>query len=53
MRIDVILPCLNEAAALPWVLLGLVGLHVVTAFVHLLVFRDGVMSRMLPGKAAT
>jgi cytochrome b561 len=40
-------------ATLTWVLLGLVGLHVVTAFVHLLVYRDGVMSRMLPGKAAT
>jgi cytochrome b561 len=43
----------NLHATLTWVLLGLVGLHVVTAFVHLLVYRDGVMSRMLPGKAAT
>jgi cytochrome b561 len=40
-------------AALTWVLLGLVGLHVITAFVHLFVYRDRVMYRMLPGKAAT
>jgi cytochrome b561 len=37
-------------AALTWVLLGLVGLHVVTAFVHLSVYRDRVMYRMLPGE---
>lgn len=37
-------------AALTWVLLGLVGLHVVTAFVHLLVYRDRIMYRMLPGE---
>jgi len=37
-------------AALTWVLLGLVGLHVVTAFVHLCVYRDRVMYRMLPGE---
>ncbi len=34
---------------LVWVLLGLVGLHVAAAFVHLLVYRDRVMQRMLPG----
>jgi cytochrome b561 len=34
---------------LTWVLLVLVGLHVLAAFVHLLVYRDRVMYRMLPG----
>ena len=34
---------------LSWVLLGLIGLHVAAALVHLLVYRDRVMQRMLPG----
>jgi cytochrome b561 len=34
---------------LTWVLLGAVGLHVAAALLHLLVYRDGVMARMLPG----
>lgn len=33
---------------LTWVLLILIGVHVAAAFVHLLVYRDGVMQRMLP-----
>jgi cytochrome b561 len=37
-------------AALTWVLLGLVGLHIITAFVHLFVYRDRVMYRILPGE---
>jgi cytochrome b561 len=36
-----------------WALLVLIGLHVAAAFVHLFVYRDGVMRRMLPGEAAT
>ena len=32
-----------------WALLALIGLHVASAFVHLLHYRDGVMRRMLPG----
>jgi cytochrome b561 len=31
-----------------WALLGLVGLHIVAAFAHLLYYRDGLMQRMLP-----
>lgn len=34
---------------LEWGLLILIGLHVLIALVHLLVYRDRVMSRMLPG----
>jgi cytochrome b561 len=34
---------------LTWALLGLVGLHIAAALVHLLVYRDRVMHRMLPG----
>lgn len=34
-----------------WALLIVVGLHVVTAFVHLFYYRDGVMRRMLPQSA--
>src|SRR5205814_5652720 len=40
-------------ATLTWVLLGLVGLHVVTALVHLFIYRDRVMYRMLPGNPVT
>ena len=32
-----------------WVLLGLVGLHVLAALYHYLIRRDGVLQRMLPG----
>lgn len=35
---------------LTWVLLVLIGIHVAAAFVHLLVYRDGVMRRMLPSR---
>ncbi|HTQ33939.1 MAG TPA: cytochrome b [Stellaceae bacterium] len=32
-----------------WVLIVLVSIHVAAAFLHLFVYRDGVMARMLPG----
>jgi cytochrome b561 len=38
---------------LTWVLLGLIGLHVVAALVHLFIYHDRVMHRMLPGNPAT
>jgi len=31
-----------------WTLLGLIGLHVASALLHLFYYRDGVMRRMLP-----
>ncbi len=31
-----------------WTLLALIGIHVASALAHLLVYRDGVMQRMLP-----
>jgi cytochrome b561 len=31
-----------------WALLALIGLHIATALLHLLYYRDGVMRRMLP-----
>ena len=31
-----------------WALLTLIGVHVASAFLHLLYYRDGVMGRMLP-----
>jgi cytochrome b561 len=34
---------------LTWILLGLIGIHVVAALVHLLVYRDRIVYRMLPG----
>ena len=34
---------------LPWILVGLIAAHVLAAFIHLLVYRDRVMQRMLPG----
>ncbi|HUI95124.1 MAG TPA: cytochrome b/b6 domain-containing protein [Xanthobacteraceae bacterium] len=34
--------------ALTWTLLVVVGLHVVAALVHLFIYRDRVMARMLP-----
>ena len=36
-----------------WALLILIGLHVATALVHLLYYRDSVMRRMLPRALAT
>lgn len=36
-------------AAMIWVLAGLVGLHAAAAFVHLFVYKDRVMQRMLRG----
>ena len=39
-------------ATLTWVLLGLVGIHIAAALVHLFVYRDRVFHRMLPGMAA-
>jgi cytochrome b561 len=36
-------------ATLVWVLLGLIGIHIAAALIHLFVYRDRVMSRMLPG----
>ena len=36
-------------STLTWVLLGLVGVHVLAALVHLFFYRDRVMHRMLPG----
>jgi cytochrome b561 len=34
-----------------WALLVVAGLHIVTLFIHLFYYHDGVMRRMLPGKA--
>lgn len=34
---------------LPWILVGLIAVHVLAAFIHLFVYRDRVMYRMLPG----
>lgn len=36
-------------STLTWVLLGLVAAHALAALVHLFVYRDRVMQRMLPG----
>jgi cytochrome b561 len=33
-----------------WILLGVVGLHVLGALYHRLVLRDGLLTRMLPGR---
>lgn len=35
-------------SALAWILLGALGLHIAAALAHSLLWRDGVMSRMLP-----
>jgi cytochrome b561 len=35
--------------AMEWALLVLVGLHVLAALVHMFIYRDRVMERMLPG----
>src|ERR1700688_973448 len=36
-------------ASLTWVVLGLIGIHVLAALVHLLVYKDRIFYRMLPG----
>ena len=36
---------------LPWILVGLIAVHVLAALVHLFVYRDQVMHRMLPNSA--
>ncbi len=35
--------------AMEWTLLVLIGIHVVAALVHLFIYRDRIMQRMLPG----
>jgi cytochrome b561 len=37
---------------LTWILIGLIGVHIAAALVHLFVYRDRVLHRMLPGTAA-
>jgi cytochrome b561 len=38
----------NLHSALAWILLAALGLHIAAALAHSLIWRDGVMSRMLP-----
>lgn len=38
----------NLHSALTWILLAALGLHIAAALAHGLIWRDGVMSRMLP-----
>jgi cytochrome b561 len=35
--------------AMEWTLLTVVGIHVATAIVHIFIYRDRIMQRMLPG----
>ena len=35
--------------AMGWTLLVLIGIHVATAMVHIFIYRDRIMQRMLPG----
>jgi len=35
--------------AMEWTLLAVIGIHVVAALVHLFIYRDRIMQRMLPG----
>jgi cytochrome b561 len=35
-------------APLTWVLLAVVGLHVISALAHLFIYRDRIMQRMWP-----
>jgi cytochrome b561 len=35
--------------AMEWALLVMIGVHVAAAFVHIFVYRDRIMQRMLPG----
>jgi cytochrome b561 len=36
-------------STLTWVVLGLIGIHILAALVHLVVYRDRIFYRMLPG----
>ena len=38
----------NLHSTLTWLLLAALGLHIAAALAHLLIWRDGVMARMLP-----
>ncbi|MER8753881.1 cytochrome b [Mesorhizobium sp. M1050] len=40
-------------AKLVWILLGFVGVHILAAFIHFVLFRDGVMRSMFFGKSNT
>lgn len=40
----------NWHAALEWVLLVVIGVHVAAAMAHIYIYRDGIVQRMLPGK---
>ncbi len=45
----VLAQCMNASHKwIAWTLIALVSLHVLGAFYHLLIKRDGVMRRMLP-----
>ena len=35
--------------AMEWTLLAVIGIHVAMAMVHILIYRDRIMQRMLPG----
>ena len=35
--------------AMEWALLAMIGFHVAAAMVHIFIYRDRVMQRMLPG----
>jgi cytochrome b561 len=35
--------------AMEWALLAAIGIHVAAALVHLFIYRDRIMQRMLPG----
>jgi cytochrome b561 len=32
-----------------WTLLAVIGIHIATAIVHIFIYRDRIMQRMLPG----
>jgi cytochrome b561 len=35
--------------AMGWALLAVIGIHVASALVHIFIYRDRIMQRMLPG----
>ncbi len=35
--------------AMEWTLLAVIGIHVAAAMVHIFIYRDRIMQRMLPG----
>ena len=35
--------------AMEWALLVMIGIHLATALVHIFIYRDRIMQRMLPG----